>query len=415
MKETIKLGIDKKKIPLKEFLSRFKKNNQNFNNIEILDIENYDGINSYAKCKCKICNYEWKVKYEGLTHGSGCPICANRNRGLNQRKTNEEFDEELHNKFPFIDRIENYNGYYEKIKFYCNDCNNYFYSSPASVYRMVGCPMCGDGISFPNKMSRNIISAFIPIKNYNIEWMPEWAKPLRYDVYFVLNNKEYILEADGGLHKKPRNKSKKARQELKQRQESDAIKDELAKNHNIEMIRIDCENSRIEKVVDSFKNNKKLNELFDLKNFDWDLCVQKSLRSLTKDVCEYYNANKNKLSLEELGIPFKISRDTVRNYLKIGTKLGLCDYKPNYSIKRYKSVYVFDLNNNFLQKFDSLKECENYYNENGVNLNNAGMTGVLKGRTNKTKGFIFRYENDIIFEDNLIKPLSREDVYNKYN
>ena len=61
------------------------------------------------------------------------------------------------------------------------------------------CPVCSDGVSYPNKYVRNLLKQ-LPIENLEYEWKPEWGKQYSYDNYFIYNEKEYIVEADGAQH-----------------------------------------------------------------------------------------------------------------------------------------------------------------------------------------------------------------------
>ena len=58
-----------------------------------------------------------------------------------------------------------------------------------------------------------------------------------YDNYFVYNNKEYILEMDGGFHSIDNLMNGQTVEESKS---IDDYKDTMAKEHGIEVIRIDC-------------------------------------------------------------------------------------------------------------------------------------------------------------------------------
>ena len=96
------------------------------------------------------------------------------------------------------------------------------------------CDRCGDGISYPNKYFRAFIEQ-TNAQNIQYEWQPKWAKPYKYDIYFIYENIEYIIEVDGGFHIKDTNFSS-----VQKVKETDKIKDELANNHNITMIRINA-------------------------------------------------------------------------------------------------------------------------------------------------------------------------------
>lgn len=182
-----------------DFLKRFKENNENYNNIEILG--EYINLHTSLLCKCKIHNIEWSPIPDNLIYGTGCPLCGNEKIGNKLRKSEEKFDEELYELFPNIKRIGKYVNDVTSIEFYCNDCNSTFFSTPSSIlHKKQGCSFCSKGLSFPNKVGRNLLFSLLG-NNFDFEWHPKWIEPYRYDLHFFYNNKEYIIELDGGYHK----------------------------------------------------------------------------------------------------------------------------------------------------------------------------------------------------------------------
>lgn len=45
--------------------------------------------------KCMLCGNEWTVTPGSLLNGTGCPKCAKKNKSNKQRKTKEQFIEEM--------------------------------------------------------------------------------------------------------------------------------------------------------------------------------------------------------------------------------------------------------------------------------------------------------------------------------
>ena len=113
-------------------------------------------------------------------------------------------------------------------------------------------------------------------------------------------------------------------------QERDKIKNELAANHNIKMIRIDCQKSEANYIKEKILCSE-LSSIFDLSNIDWDLCNREALNSLVKQVCDLYKDGYRNIDIEN---KLKISKKTVTKYLKLGNELGWCKYTP----KQYKKV-----------------------------------------------------------------------------
>ena len=113
------------------------------------------------------------------------------------------------------------------------------------------------------------------------------------------------------------------------KEESKAIddyKDKLAQEHNIKVIRIDCnyeDNDRFEFI----RNNTiiGLQNIFDLKFIDWLKIDEYSCNNLVKIACEYKRNNPN-LTPKQIGDIIGYSEDSVRKWLKIGNKHNWCEY-----------------------------------------------------------------------------------------
>ena len=92
--------------------------------------------------------------------------------------------------------------------------------------------------------------------------------------------------------------------------------------------------------------NSRLNEIFDLSNIDWLQCEEYALKNIVKEVCDYWHEHKE-INGEDITTTllmhiFKLSTNTIRKYLKKGTKIGWCNYNPKNELKssRFKSGRV---------------------------------------------------------------------------
>ena len=92
------------------------------------------------------------------------------------------------------------------------------------------CPMCSDGISYPNKFLRAFIKQ-LPITEYIFEYSPKWARNKRYDAYFIFDNKEYVVEMDGIQHTKTTYWSS-----YKEQKDNDVEKEYFAKNNGVNVV-----------------------------------------------------------------------------------------------------------------------------------------------------------------------------------
>ena len=65
--------------------------------------------------------------------------------------------------------------------------------------------------------------------------------------------------------------------------------------------------------------NSELNNIFNLSDIDWDKADEFATNNLVKEICNFYNLNKN-LSQKDICYKFKISHGTLIKYLKKGGK-----------------------------------------------------------------------------------------------
>ena len=251
------------------------------------------------------------------------------------------------------------------------------------------CKRCSDGISYPNKFGRAFLEQVCG-DNFQCEWQPDWAKPYFYDNYFKYNEKEYIVEMDGWFHYQ---ESPYLRYSLDEQKKADRIKDELAIQHNIDVIRIDCRKSDCNYIKDSILNSQ-LNEIFDLSNINWGLCDVKAQKSLIQEVCKLYNNGIH--DLNDIKDILHISLWATRKYVQLGANVGWCDYtidrsKQEGREKTMVPINVVDDNNNILHHFSGIKKCAigmtELYN---INFNTPNI--IKSCKTYKPyKGFNFRY------------------------
>lgn len=190
-----------------------------------------------------------------------------------------------------------------------------------SKYKCDKCPK--DALSYPNKFIRAFMKQ-LNVNNLEFEFNPSWIKPYRYDCYFELNEKKFIIEMDGGIgHGKLKFNSKEKDTEGLKR---DKYKDKLAKEHNIEVIRINCNKSDVNFIKENILKSR-LSEIFDLNIIDWNNCNIWALNNILIKVCEYYkNAQGDNKSTVNISKIFNLDITTVQKYLRIGTKYNLCFY-----------------------------------------------------------------------------------------
>jgi len=323
-------------------------------NIQVLG--QYVNYRTKIRCKCKIDGYEWNTTPSILLSRKGCPACSGHTvvKGIN----------DLWTVIPQIASLLSNpdNGYkYTKFSGYradwkCPECGYIIKDKVISSITREGlsCPKCSDGISYPEKFMYNLLKQLNI--DFEYQYSPNWIKPKRYDFY--IPSKQIIIEMDGGLgHGHCNTKTLTIEKSL----EIDNIKDQLARQHKIESIRINC---LYKNTGDRFINIKqniisgKLSELFDLSKIDWITIDKQSEKSVVYEICKYKKEHSDK-STSYISKLYRLSQTTIINYLNIGNKYKWCDY--NSIVERHKhpcTVKVICLNN--LQVFNSIKLAANW-------------------------------------------------------
>ena len=269
----------------------------------------------------------WSSTPHDVLDGYGCPYCAGNAtlKGYNDLwTTNPEMARMLKN--PSVG-YEISRGSHREVDWICPNCGALKASSPKQIYSYgLACSRCSDGISYPNRFIVALLSQ-LDVESFQPEWSPEWIGRYRYDVYFIHNNREYIVEMDGGIgHGEldfiTRGQDTKG---IKR----DITKDNQAALHNITLIRIDCKyekrdiHYRFEYIKNSILNSN-LSKIFDLSNIDWERCNKDATKSLHMVVARQYDSGK---SIREISEELHIHYNTVYNWLKRMGNEGLCSYK----------------------------------------------------------------------------------------
>jgi len=364
----------------------------------------------WYKYTCKVCGWTegWKRESDLIT-GYGCTCCSGDSAvlGINSIIDISPW------MIPIIDDVDfcktHTSNCMDKIYTICPDCGRK--SSKATTinnlykYKKVSC-ICQDGKKFPNKF------AFKILKKLNIDFEMEkyfdWCKfefknkiqKGLYDFYFKLDNKECILEMDGGFHNNDNNMNGQTSEES---QYIDNEKDRLALEHGIEVIRIDCDYRNIERRFEYIKNNilqnDKLNELFDLNSIDWIKCNEFALSNLVKIACKY-KKNNPKLTTTEIGkLMGGYNKSIICRWLKQGNGIW-CNYNSKEEIIKNgyingnalgKQVEIFK-DKDLLGAFPSCSELDRQSEKLfGTHLDYRNISAVCNGKRKTYKGFIFRY------------------------
>jgi len=354
--------------------------------------ENYDNGKHYKfyQYKCNKCGFNCGEHYRDqvyqedlwvlenkLNQSMGCTCCHNKVvvSGINDIPTTA----------PWM--INYFQGSYDEAKMYtktsnrriypiCPDCGNVSKKNNSinDLYNKKLSCICSDQHSYPNKFAYGLFMQ-LPVTNWCREYSPEWAKPYRYDVYFELKGKMYIVEMDGLLgHGEYMYKSGKKDVEGLKR---DEIKNKLAIDNNIHIIRIDCKKSN----MDYIKNNilkSDLYSLFDLSNINWTECDKFATNNLIKELCEYWKNNDYPI-YDEVALVYHLPKITVRKYLKKGGEFGWCDYETHKRDKNKKIINVYNEKDEYIGRFLGIVDfCNNSMEICGVHFDACNITLAIK-------------------------------------
>jgi len=370
----------------------------NINNTSVTILDYFKKGNT-LKCtfKCNICGFIDTKGYRSFTDKRLVCDCCTCKKRLPERNSVWVKYPELRKLFQNPEDAKKYmksDG--DKLQFICPFCGKL--SKPTAIRDICRNALeckCKDSISYPEKLMTYILNS-LNVYFYS-EYNPEWCTYIidssirhgRYDFYFELDNKKYIVEMDGAFHYKNNDMNGMSKEEVRA---IDRQKDLCAKNNNIEVIRINCLTSKLEFI----KNNvltSKLNNILDLSIIDWFEVDKFATGNFVKYVCELYMQGKSK---EEISKETRLRERTIQKYLIKGYKFGWSnvvkeELVPVGSYKNEKLIGVFEC----------AKDCANKsFEAFGLKLDAGNISACIRGDRIITKGLSF-------------KALSKED-YEKF-
>ena len=313
----------------------------------------------FYKIICNKCKQIRWIKEKEIEKDSICKTCEKfyTKRGINDIAT-------LHlNLLPYFDDpkiAQQATLHSNKITgFHCPKCFNrkqmIINNFVKYGYNCVNCDNVGG--SFPEKFFQKFLNQLHEsfkkqITHTTFNWLKEYG--FIYDFYLYDYNA--LIETHGIQHYEEVTFTKRT---LKEEQENDKLKEQLAKDNGIKnYIILDCRYSNMEWIKGSIMNSI-LPELlnFTEKDIDWHKCELEALKNnIMEDVCEYWNTHQNEyLSTTMVAEIFNINESTINKYLKAGTELGLCNYDPKEAF--YKSKIQPRLKN------EDIKKITDYWNE----------------------------------------------------
>lgn len=333
--------------------------------------------------KHKKCGYKFNILPQSVSRNKSC-VCPKCNpsaikhviKGINDIATTNP---ELVHLFKNKEDAYKYKKWSTQYTWYiCPCCGNEYYLQIQNVTKAgkVPCDICNDGFSYPNKFMANLLSQLNIA--YEKEYSPDWISPKKYDFYFQINNKNYIVEMDGGLGH-GNSFGKPFQKHLDDGITIDKYKDKMAKNHGISVIRIDCNytSKRFEYITNSILNSY-LAELFDLNAIDFKKCDLASNDNIFRAVL--IDLQNGIYDTKVLSRKHKLGESTIRNYINTAIESNIISQKAvnQYRFESRKKKISDSKNQKVLcietnEIFDSYKDANKkyraalsqYFNKNG--------------------------------------------------
>ena len=355
----------------------------------------------WYKYTCNVCKWTegWIVE-SSLKRGQGCSCCNSKTvvEYINSIWVTDRWMVDLGLSEEDAKKYTSRSN--KKIEVICPYCKNKKSVCINDIYnyKTINC-ICEDkGMSYPEKFMVSILNQL------NLDFITQlsnltllWCDKYKYDFYLPEYN--IIIETHGKQHYEESNRGRS----LKEEQENDRIKQELALSNGIKhYVIIDCRNSEME-WIKQYTINSELNEIFDLSKIDWSKCEKFALPNLIKEVCDYWNNKEEWETTQTIADnnPWGIKdKTTIRKYLKKGTELGWTNYNPKKELRRCgqengktlkKPIEIFK-DNKSLGRFESAYELERISLERfGTKLYRNYLRLVCKGVSDNYKGFTFRY------------------------
>lgn len=357
--------------------------------------------------KCNICGWDngW-ISETLLKNGGGCSCCASKTvvHGINDITTTS----------PWM--IDYFQGGYEEASLYtkcaskkmffkCPHCNKISNKqiSITNLYAHHGFTCtCSDSLSRIAKYIRTLLDLLkedYQINEYDTEVKFDWCKfynPFKrkecigiYD--FVIHNKNLIIEADGGFHRRDNPISGQTVEESKY---IDKQKDKLAKDNGYTIIRISDEYDIKESIL-----NSNLSNIFNLNNIDWIKCDLGSLSNYFIYACTLKRENPD-MSTSEIAKKLKLGSTTVRRWLTDGSAKGFCTYNPECEKSRSleckggieKTIICINNGMIFVSGVDLVNQSEKIF---GYKLSTGNVSTCCNRKIDNINGYIFRFINDL--------------------
>lgn len=320
-------------------------------------VNNYEIVNTYYrlssdnkkfkhyKVKCLVCDTICSGSEYSIIKGSCiCHICNGKSVkiGFNDLwTTNPEISKLL---LRSDDGYKYKNTSKSKVKFLCEDCGStYTKSVIKAISRGLKCSVCGDGVSFPEKILYSVLTE--SKLDFKKQMSFAWSDNKRYDAYLKTEN--ILIEIHGRQHYIS---NQTWGNSIFAQAENDRHKEQMALENGIELITIDARQSEFEFIKGNIINA--LSRFIDFDLINWEKC----------STYIYSNGRKKKIfqmfndgyDLDTISKQTSYHIAVVEKFLRNGDKMGKCKFRGNGS-----GVKVYCLTTNIL--FNSAKKAADFY------------------------------------------------------
>ena len=294
--------------------------------------------------------HRWPAKLGNITHNhQGCPYCSGRYPIVGETDlwtTRPDVASVLLNGDDGYTLTE-HSG--QHVDFKCPNCgtiSNHIVSNISK--RGFSCPVCSDGISYPNKFMASML------EQLGVSYKPEFiikGKKYKYDFYLI--DYSVIIEMHGRQHYEEWDKSSQTLAEI---QQNDLDKQYFAEINGIQhYIVIDSKYSDINYISSNITQSL-LSSMFDLSMINWNVCGTYAAGSLVYKAASLYNDGYNVAYIAQI---CKVDKTTIHKWLNKATELQLCNWIKSTGFLNEKRKIILL---NTKEQFDSASDGGRKYN-----------------------------------------------------
>lgn len=270
-----------------------------------------------------------------------------------------------------------------KVDWLCPECKIVTKNKEIGLINYYGssCPACSDNVPYGEKFMHVILQE----NNIEFEYDVSREQPQgkRYDFY--LSKYNWIVEVHGKQHSNSNGFNSLRERNLEEEQENDRLKEELAKKNRIDKyIVVDAIESSLGHLYQSVIRSELVHVL---PNIDLASIGKRMASSFVLEVCKLWEEG---VFIKDIATKAKLTRSTVRAYLKRGRDAGLCEYDEEFIRTRGKKEIVqISLQGEKLKIWKSTADAARYFK-----ISEDTISRCARGSRNTSAGFQWMYKDD---------------------